>query len=165
MADGVHSGDLRFFLLPVPKGAEVYGQPDGTTLSLAAVAKGFDNAGETRRILRDYDFRSAAYRSYRAEDGSAEVTSRLIRFGSSVRAKWFVQGMSMGGTAFTVPGVDGARGFLFKPEEEGETGQLIGHFHQGDVEVEITVAVKGNPDKALLADLMKRQQKRLSTGR
>ncbi|WP_055588716.1 hypothetical protein [Peterkaempfera griseoplana] len=160
-----HTGDLRFFLLPVPGDAEVYGQADGTKLSLTAVAEGFGNAAQTKGILRDYGFRSAAYRVYRTADGSAEVSTRLIRFGSANKASWFVQGMSLHGTAFSVPGLPGARGFVVKPKQEGETGTLIGLFHQGDVEVEITVQVKGTPDKSVLTGLLKRQQKRLRTGR
>ncbi|MFJ6212068.1 hypothetical protein ACIQGZ_01810 [Streptomyces sp. NPDC092296] len=159
-----HTGDLRFFLLPVPEDAEVYGDPAGTRMSLETVAKGFGNTSETKRILDDYDFHSAAYRTYRTQDGSAEVTSRLIRFGNATKANWFVTGMSMHGTPFSVPGVDGARGFLFKPEQPGGTGSLIGLFHQGDVEVEISVDVKGVPDKSVLTGLIKRQQQRLRTG-
>lgn len=165
VAGDAHLGDLRFFLLPLPRGAEVYGNPDGTALTLSQVAAGFGNAAQTKGILRDYGFRSAAYRTYRTADGNAEVTSRLLRLGNAHKAGWFVQGMSMRGTAFSVPGVAGARGFLIKPKEEGGTGTLVGLLHQGDVEVEITVEVKGTPRTSLLTDLVRRQQARLRTGR
>ena len=165
VSGGAHTGDLRFFLSPMPEGAEVYGEADGTALSLTQVAGDFSNSRETKQVMRDYGFRAAAYRTYRTEDGKAEVTTRLIRFGSADKARWFAEGMSMNGTAFTVPGVAGARGFLIKPEYKGGTGSLIGLSHQGDVEVEISVDVKGNPHKAMLTELMKQQHKRLRTGR
>ena len=165
VSNGNHTGDLRFFLLSTPGDAEVYGDADGTALSLAQLAKGFGNPAETKGILRDYGFRSAAYRTYRTKDGAAEVTIRLIRFGSADKARWFAEGMSMGGTAFAVPEVSGARGFLVEPDYKGGTGSLIGLFHQGDVEVQIAVDVKGSPHKATLTKLMKQQYKRLRTGR
>ncbi|MFF4650318.1 hypothetical protein [Streptomyces sp. NPDC001380] len=164
-----HTGDLRFFLLPVPGDAEVYGAADGTRLSLSAVAASFGNTASTRRILGDYGFRSAAYRTYRTADGKAEVTVRLIRFGSTAKADWFVRGISMRGTSLPVSAGGGSRAFLVKPREEGGTGSLVGLLHQGDVEAEITVQVKGDPggapNRALLNGLMRRQYQRLRTGR
>jgi hypothetical protein len=41
---------------------------------------------------------------------------------------------------------------------------MIGVSSTGDVEYEIRVYVKGTPDKALLADAMKRQRDRLGSG-
>ncbi|MFF7637305.1 hypothetical protein ACFZB9_29760 [Kitasatospora sp. NPDC008050] len=160
-----HGGDLRFFLLPIPDGGESYGSPDGVAVSMDDLAKEYANAAGLKAVLDSYGYQEAVYRDYRTADGKAEVTARLMRFSSADNAKAFLQGASYGdGQATGVDGDSEARGFVFKPEQQAYTGGLVGVSCVGDVEYEVKVSVKGDPDKALLADVMKRQRDRLVTG-
>ena len=84
--DGVHSGDLRFFLLPAPKDADVYGDPAGSPLTSDDIASGAADPAASRRALTTYGFRGGAHRTYLTADGEAEVTIRLARFASPAKA-------------------------------------------------------------------------------
>ncbi|MEV7178810.1 hypothetical protein [Kitasatospora sp. NPDC093679] len=161
-----HGGDIRYFLLPLPAGAESYGAPDGTTLSTDDVAGQFGNASEMPEILRSYGYKDdAADRRYRTADGTQEVYVRLLRFKSRQMAKEFADGLSFKhGDTFDIAGDDNAKGIMLKPEQEAWTGKMVGVSFSGDVQYEITVYVKGTPDRALLVDAMKRQRERLATG-
>lgn|GEM_PF-2150189 len=161
-----HTGDLRYFLLPVPSDAQAEGDINGTTMSLTDVAGELSNASESKTILRQYGFHSGAYRSYRLDDGSLEVTVRLIRFGSSADAGYWVSGLSFGkGKSFTPSGVSNAKAVAFDPGDDYGTGSLEGVSHVGDVEYEVDVAGQGKLSHSLLAPLMLREEKRLRTGR
>ncbi|GJF29354.1 hypothetical protein KNE206_20540 [Kitasatospora sp. NE20-6] len=161
-----HGGDIRFFLLPMPGGAEPYGSADGTKLSTDDVADEFGNSDEMPEILRSYGYKNdAAERRYRTADGSQEVHVRLLRFSSRSNAQEFASGMTFGsGDSFRIAGDGNARGVMLKPEQEAWTGEMIGVSFSGDIEYEVTVLVKGTPDKALLVDAMKRQRERLASG-
>jgi hypothetical protein len=166
VSDGVHGGDLRYFLLPMPAGAESYGSADGTTLSTKDVADEFGNADEMPSILRSYGYRDdAAERRYRTADGTSEVHVRLLRFKSRQMAKAFADGSKYSsGHPFDIDGDSGAQGYMMKPEQEAWTGEMVGISFSGDIEYEVTVDVKGTPDKALLVDAMRRQRERLASG-
>ncbi|MER8183402.1 hypothetical protein [Kitasatospora sp. NPDC094015] len=161
-----HGGDLRFFLIPMPDGAESYGSSDGVQLSTDEVSKEFGNADEMPRILKSYGYQDdAAERRYRTADGKQEVEVRMMRFKNRDMAKEFAKGMTFDtGDTFDVDGDGAARGIMMKPEQEAWTGQMLGVSFVGDVEYEVTVYVKGTPDKALLADAMRRQRERLGSG-
>jgi hypothetical protein len=161
-----HGGDIRFFLVPMPAGSESYGSADGTTLSTKDVCAEFSNASEMPDVLNSYGFRDdAAERRYRTADGQQEVLSRLLRFKSRQMAKEFADGMSFkSGDAFDIDGDDGAKGIMMKPEQEAWTGKMVGISYVGDIEYQVTVYVKGTPDKALLMDAMKRQRDQLANG-
>ncbi|PBC78498.1 hypothetical protein BX265_3270 [Streptomyces sp. TLI_235] len=161
-----HGGDIRYFLLPMPARAESYGSSDGTELSTGDVAQQFGNASEMPEILRSYGYRDdAAERRYRTADGTQEVYVRLLRFKSRQMAEEFADGLSFKrGDTFDIAGDGNARGIMLKPEQEAWTGKMVGVSFSGDIEYEVTVYVKGTPDKALLVDAMKRQRERLATG-
>ncbi|MGF1431433.1 hypothetical protein [Kitasatospora sp. LaBMicrA B282] len=160
-----HGGDLRFFLLPVPAGAQPYGDQDGTALTVADLAKNYRTPADTQQVLTSYGYQEAAYRRYRSGDGQSEVEAQLMRFSSGDDAKAFAQGAGYAqGTPVPVAGDDAAKGFLFKPDQQAFTGELVGVSRVGDVEYEVRVYVKGAPDQALLADAMQRQHDRLGTG-
>ncbi|MFJ8040253.1 hypothetical protein ACIRBX_07045 [Kitasatospora sp. NPDC096147] len=161
-----HGGDLRFFLLPMPEGAESYGPADGVKLSKDEVAEQFSNAAEMGEVLDSYGYRNdAAFRRYRTADGQQEVDVRLLRFKSRQMAKEFAGGMETDrGESFAIDGDPDGRGIMLKPEQEAWTGEMLGISSVGDVEYEVTVYVKGTPDKAALQDAMKRQRERLSSG-
>lgn len=160
-----HGGDLRYFLLPLPDGAEPYGAPDGSTMSTDDLAKDYSDAGGLASVLDSYGFQEAVTRRYRTADGKTDVRSRLMRFSSDGNAQAFLQGATFSNTTpVDVAGDGAARGFVTKPAQPGYTGHLIGVSSVGDVEYEVTVYVKGDPDPSLLTDVMKRQHDRLTSG-
>ncbi|MDH6577450.1 hypothetical protein [Kitasatospora sp. MAP5-34] len=161
-----HGGDIRYFLLPIPAGGESYGSTDGVTLTSKEVASEFGNADDMGHVLDSYGYQDdAAVRHYRSADGQQEVTSRLLRFKSARMAKEFAKGMSFkSGDSFDIDGDSAAQGIVVKPDQDGWLGELIGVSSVGDVEYQVTVLVKGNADKALLMDAMKRQRDQLANG-
>ncbi|WP_344461262.1 hypothetical protein [Kitasatospora kazusensis] len=161
-----HGGDIRYFLLPIPAGGESYGSPDGVTLSTDDVTADFKNASDMGHILDSYGYQNdAASRHYRSADGQQDVTARLLRFKSGRMAKEFAKGMSFkSGDSFDIDGDGDAQGIMVKPDSDGWLGEMIGVSYVGDIEYEVRVLVKGNPDKALLNDAMKRQRERLANG-
>ena len=162
---GTHGGDLRYFFLPVPENAESYGSADGYQLSDAAIVEGYAQK-DIMSVLDSYGFKESVERTYRTADGKADVNIRLTRFSSTSNASEFISGSSYSKAdeSFDIGGVQGARGFLFKPKQKAFTGEMIGIASKGDVEIEIEIEVKGDLDKALLADVMRRQSDRLSSG-
>ncbi|TQF04143.1 hypothetical protein E6W39_20315 [Kitasatospora acidiphila] len=162
---GTHGGDLRYFLLPVPDGAEPYGSPDGTALTVDDLAAQYAQSTGIKSVLDSYGYQEAVSRRYRTADGKAEVESRLMRFATQGNAQGFANGASFAnGSPIDVPGDSTAKGYVFKPDQQAFTGRLVGVSTVGDVEYEVTVDVKGDPDQGLLADAMKRQRDRLSHG-
>jgi hypothetical protein len=160
-----HSGDLRFFLLPVPSDAEAYGNADGDKMSVADIAKTLGNPTTSKQILNQYGCTGGAYRSYRSNDGTVTVDTQLMHFDSSGHAGDWVSGLTFGkGKEFSVSGIDNGRGIAFDPTTDGGDGELLGISHVGDVEYEITVSGTGKLAHSLLTPLMKLEEQRLSTG-
>lgn len=160
-----HGGDLRFFLLPMPAGAESYGSADGVEVGRDEVKKDFESDSAGEESLNYLGFKEGATRRYRTADGQQEVEVRMLRFKSAADARRFADGMSFkDAQEFDIDGDSKGKGILLKPKQEAWTGRLVGISSLGDVEYEITVLVKGTPDKAPLQDAMKRQRERLNSG-
>lgn len=160
-----HSGDLRFFLLPVPGDAEAYGNADGDTMTIADIAKTLGNPTTSKKILNEYGCSGGAYRSYRSNDGTVTVDTQLLHFDGSGHASDWASGLTFGkGKEFSVSGIDNGRGIAFDPTSDSGDGELLGISHVGDVEYEITVSGTGKLAHSLLTPLMKREEQRLSTG-
>ncbi|WP_371480253.1 hypothetical protein [Kitasatospora sp. NBC_00315] len=160
-----HGGDLRYFFAPIPDNGESFGSADGVKMSDDELSAEYGGQKDIMSILNSYGYKEAAERTYRTADGKANVRIRLMRFSSASHASDFVKNATYSeGDAFDVDGVSGARGFMFKPEQKAYTGEMIGIASKGDVEFEIEIQVKGDPDKAVLADVMRRQRDRLSSG-
>ncbi|MFF1870694.1 hypothetical protein [Kitasatospora herbaricolor] len=165
VSGSTHGGDLRYFFAPIPDGAESFGPADGFKMSDEELVAEYDGQKNIMSVLASYGYKESAERSYRTADGKANVRIRLMRFSSAGNASEFAKGASFSESeSIDVSGVPGARGFLFKPEQKAYTGAMVGIASKGDVEFEITVEVKGDPDKAALGDVMKRQLDRLSSG-
>lgn len=161
-----HSGDLRYFLLPVPDDAQAEGDINGTTMSLGDIANLMGNPSTSKSILNSYGFTHAAYRTYRTNDGTLTVTARLIQFDGPGHASDWVTGLSFSsGSDFTPDGVSNAKAVAHDPSSPEGVGLLEGISHVGDVEYEIDVEGTGKLDHSLLAPLMKREEQRLGTGR
>ncbi|MFJ1795707.1 hypothetical protein [Kitasatospora griseola] len=164
VSGGKHSGDLRYFLLPVPDNADPYGSPDGAMLSTDDLQAQYNDSVDIKEVLDSWGFKDAAGRTYRLRDGKTEVRSELKRFSRTDRAQGFADHTSYSSDSFDIDGVSNAKGYIFKPKQQAYTGALIGIGVVGDVVYEITVEVQGDPDKALLFDAMQRERDRLTNG-
>jgi len=164
VSGGKHSGDLRYFLLPVPDDADPYGSPDGAMMSTDDLQAQYSDSVDIKEVLDSWGFKDAAGRTYRLRDGKTEVRSELKRFGRTDRAQGFADHSGYGDNSFDIDGVANAKGYIFKPKQQAYTGALIGIGVVGDVVYEVTVEVQGDPDKALLFDAMKRERDRLTNG-
>ncbi|WP_123817797.1 hypothetical protein [Kitasatospora cineracea] len=164
VSGGKHSGDLRYFLLPVPDDADPYGSPDGAMMSMDDLQARYSKSVDLKGILDSWGFKDAATRTYRTRDGKTEVRTDLRRFGRTDRAQGFADNTSFDRSSFAIDGVPNAKGYVFKPEQQAYTGELVGIGVVGDVVYEVTVEVQGDPDKALLSDAMKRARDHLADG-
>ncbi|MFJ5882971.1 hypothetical protein [Kitasatospora cineracea] len=164
VSGGKHSGDLRYFLLPVPDDADPYGSPDGAMMSMDDLQARYSKSVDLKGILDSWGFKDAATRTYRTRDGKTEVRTDLRRFGRTDRAQGFADNTSFDRSSFGIDGVPNAKGYVFKPEQQAYTGELVGIGVVGDVVYEVTVEVQGDPDKALLVDAMKRARDHLANG-
>ncbi|MFB6891847.1 hypothetical protein ACFCX4_21365 [Kitasatospora sp. NPDC056327] len=165
VSGGRHDGDLRFFLLPIPEGGESYGPAEGMPVTDEELAGRITDGAEVITALRALGFKDAATRTYRTKDGKAEVTVTLMRFATAARAGEFARSYTMDLPPVEISGDPAARGYLRKPEQKAYTGSMSGISSQGDVQYVVDVDVKGDPDKALLNELMKRQRDWLTSGR
>ncbi|MEY9870753.1 hypothetical protein ABH931_000207 [Streptacidiphilus sp. MAP12-33] len=165
VSGNIHSGDLRFFLLPVPDGDQVDGDPNGVSQSLGDIAKEMNNPSTSRGILNQLGCQGGAYRSFVTNDGVWTVTVHLIHFDGAGHAADWVSGLSFAhGHSFTVSGISDALGESVAPGDNNGQGLLIGVSHVGDVEYEVDVTGAGSPSRSLLTQLMQRQEKRLTSG-
>ncbi|WP_370082638.1 hypothetical protein [Streptacidiphilus sp. MAP12-16] len=161
-----HSGDLRFFLLPVPADAEAYGDTDGQKLSVDDISKMMSNPSTSKGILNQFGCSGGATRTYRTNDGALTVRTELIHFDGPGHAGDWVSGLSFNkGNSFNVSGITNAQGQAYDPTTSDGIGSLVGVSHVGDVEYEIEVTGTGKLPHSLLTPLMQREEQRLSTGR
>ncbi|MFE6751129.1 hypothetical protein ACFVGM_35150 [Kitasatospora purpeofusca] len=165
VSGGRHEGDLRYFLLPIPAGGESYGPADGKPMGDEDLSAIYEDGLDIMRILRSYNYKDGATRTYRTADGKAEVTVTLLRFRSAADASDYAKNHTVDGDPVEIAGDPAAHGFVRKPKEQAYTGSTSGISVQGDVEYKVDVDVKGTPDKALLNDVMKRQRDWLTSGR
>lgn len=166
VSNGVHSGDLRYFLLPVPSDASVVGPPEGSTLSAAQVASVYRDGSVVLNDLKELGFKGGASRNYQTGDAKYHVDVQLLHFGSSSAARtWVVGDQTMPGwKKFAIAGHP-----EIKADEvpikgvSGEAGlRAIGY--RGDVVY--VVAVIGEPpvDHEVLIDRVRKQIARLDAG-
>lgn len=90
VSNGVHSGDLRYFLLPAPDGpSSVQGDPDGTTESRDQIVENYGGSSSVRSLLSEFGFKAACTRTYQDSTMGANVAIDLIRFAdASGSAAW-----------------------------------------------------------------------------
>ncbi|MEV6009828.1 hypothetical protein AB0M29_23815 [Streptomyces sp. NPDC051976] len=162
--DGVHSGDLRFFLLPAPKDADVYGDPAGSPLTRDDIASGAADPAASRRALTTYGFRGGAYRTYLTAGGEAEVTIRLARFGSPAKAAAYYASHYYEGKKISLTGGYPARAYHLASGSAESTDTVLAVSYQGDVHLTLTVTGSGTPSRALLQRLLDAEHRRLTTG-
>lgn len=164
VSHGVHSGDLRYFLLTPPKGAETYGDENGTALNADDIAAGGRDEAATTRVLKRYVYRSGAYRTYLTADGESEVTVRLARFSDAGNAAAYYNAFTYEGRRFTMTGGHPSRGYDLASGSDESTDALLAVSYQGDVHITITVTGGHTPDRTLLQSLLDQQYQRLAKG-
>ncbi len=165
-SDLLHSGDLRFFLLPVPSDAGVIGAADGKPLTKDDVAKEYLNSADVLKSLNALGFKDGAYRDYQTGDAKYHVVVRLLHFGSAQSAKLWFQGDKPDplAKAFPVNGFPDAKGYYLAPLRHGDLANLRGLYYTGDVVFEIFVIGQDPIDKNVLAGRIHKQVDRLTTG-
>jgi hypothetical protein len=161
---GVHSGDLRFFLLPAPTDADVYGDPDGSPYTAEDAAAGAANPSDAKAALKTYGFRSGAYRTYLTGDGVYEVTARLLRFGSAGQATAYYAQHTYDGGAIALDDTYPARAYRLTSDSAESTNAAVAVSHQGDVHITLTLTGSRSPSGALIQRLLDSQYQRLKTG-
>ncbi len=167
VSNGVHSGDIRYFLLPVPSDASAVGTPDGDTLTAAAAAAPYANSSEVLKLLGQAGFKGGATRSYQTGDAKYHVTVRLLHFGSaSVARAWADADKEMPGwSAFGIPGYPDEKAYDIPLDASLGEARLRAVGFRGDVFFEVDVFGQPPVDHAVLIDRVRKQIARLDSGR
>lgn len=163
VSNGVHTGDLRYFLLPAPQGpSSVQGAPDGTAETIADVVTAY-GGGSTKQNLTQLHFVGAVTRTYQDSDLGANVTVNLLQFDSHTDAAEWLSLLSKpaGVTAVTVPGETGSVNWF-----QAGSGNywLNGNFVEGDTFYSVAVYSVSQLGDDSLTNLMNSQYDRLANG-
>ena len=169
VSNGTHSGDLRYFLLPVPSdGSVVGGSPDGDPLTKQAVADQYSNSSEALKALQNLGFKDGATRRYQTGDAMYHVYVRLLHFGSTDGAKAWALGddPQPDGKAktFSVPGYPDVKAYEIPLDPAMGESRLTAVGSRGDVFFEIDLFGQPPVDHAVLIDRVRKQITRLDTG-
>jgi hypothetical protein len=159
---GIHTGDLRYFLLRPPADAEVYGDEDGTELTRSEVA---NDVASVKSALGTYGFRTGVSRTYLTADGGTQITAKLARFSSPANATAYYSRLYFGGTRITLGGSHPAKAYRLSSSSAESTGSVIVVSHQGDVHITLSVTGAKTPGTGQLRRLLDQQYERLATGR
>lgn len=163
-SSGIHSGDLRYFLLPPPDGpSSVQGDPDGTTESLNDIVARYGGGSSVRSLLHEYGFKAACDRVYQDSTMGANVSIELLRFsGSSGSSQWLSGYKAVNGAErISVPGVSGAVGWSYQKDD---TYVLIGVYRDGDTFFEVSIYGEEPVFPTDLAQVIKSEHARLANG-
>ncbi|WP_370383215.1 hypothetical protein [Catenulispora sp. GAS73] len=163
----MHSGDIRYFLLPVPSDASAVGTPDGDALTAAAAAAPYSNSSEVLKLLGQVGFKGGATRAYQTGDAKYHVTVRLLRFGSAdVARAWANADKEMPGwSSFSIPGYPDEKAYDIPLDASLGEARLRAVGFRGDVFFEVNVYGQPPVDHAVLIDRVRKQIDRLDTGR
>ena len=166
VSSGVHSGDLRFFLLPPPQGpSSVQGNPDGTTETLSdVVTNDYGGTSSVKTYLQQDGFKTACDRVYQDSTIGANVQIDLIRFGSSSESSAWLSGASFNGGGYqsiSVPGESGASGYSY-----AKSGNyvLIGFYRDGDTFFEVDIFGTQQISSQALGQVVSAEHSRLANG-
>ncbi|WNI17013.1 hypothetical protein [Actinacidiphila sp. ITFR-21] len=162
---GVHSGDLRYFLLPPPADADVTGDRAGSPLTADDIAATAPDDSAARGELRTYGFRAGAYRTYSTADGIFEVTVKLIRLGTPADAAAYYAAHSYEGAAIPLATDFPARAYDLASGSAESTDTVLAVSYQGDTQIILTVTGGGSRSRAQLPSLLAAQHRRLESGR
>lgn len=166
VSDGVHHGDLRYFLVPAPQGpSSVQGDPDGDTETLNQVAQDFYGGSSTvEGYLRKGGFKAACTRTYQDSSMGANVTVELIQFDSSSEAADWTAGFTYNGSGtkkISVPGESAAEGWSFS--SDGGSG-VLGVYREGDTFFQVQIYGAASIPASDLGKLISAEHSRLAKG-
>ena len=166
VSDGVHSGDIRFFLLPVPSDASVVGTADGDKLDADTVASAYTNSSEALTALKELHFKDGATRRYQTGDAEYHVQVMLLHFGSAGYARDWAAGDKPVGDAkpFSIPGYPDEKAYDMPLDPSLGEARLRAVGVRGDVFFEVDVYGQPPVDHQVLIDRVRKQIARLDTG-
>jgi hypothetical protein len=167
VANGLHSGDIRYFLLPVPADGSVIGTPDGDTLTAAQVSQLYSNSADVLKSLQRLNYKDGATRRYQTADGKYHVWSRILHFAAADAAQAWALGdkPKPEWTEFAIPGYPDEKGYDIS-SVDATTGEarLRAVGFRGDVFFEVDVFGEPPVDHTVLVDRVRKQIARLDTG-
>ena len=165
VSSGIHSGDLRYFLLPPPQGASsVQGNADGNTDTLDEAVTAYGGTSDQRSILQQAGFKTAADRTYQDTTMGANVRILLIQFHSSSESQQWLDGISFSGSGYAsipVHGVSGALGWSYAKDNYYE---LVGLYREGDTYFEVHLYGQQLIPASDLGQVVSAQHSRLANG-
>lgn len=164
VSNGVHSGDLRYFLLPAPGGAStVQGDPDGTDESLSDVVTAWGGGSQVKTVLQQLGFKRGATRTYQDSSLGANVVIELLQFDSGGDASQWAQswGAPSDAKSFSIPGESSAVAWA-----GGSSGAFYvrGIYSEGDTAYQVTVYSDQTVQHGSLIGLMGSEHDRLAHG-
>lgn len=159
--DGAHSGDLRWFLLTPPEGAEIYGDEAGSAVTRDEIGVSDD----IKQALSRYGFKKGAQRTYLTADGDYEISVELLRFGSASGASGYYEAFYLNSPTLAIGSTHPAKAYRLSSGSAESTDAVVALSHQGDVHISITVTGEKLPGRDLLKRLLDQQYQRLATGR
>jgi hypothetical protein len=165
VSDGIHSGDLRFFLLPPPQGpSSVQGDPDGTSESIDDVLATYSDSSQVRTYLEQAGFKTAATRTYQDSTMGANVTVQLLQFDSSTGSENWLSTFEFSGDGYqsiSVPGESGAEGWSYAKDG---TYELVGAYREGDTFMQVTIYGAQSVPAQDLGQVISAEHSRLANG-
>jgi hypothetical protein len=164
VSGGIHSGDLRYFLLPPQGTSSVQGNADGNTDTLDEAVTAYGGSSGQRSILEQAGFKTAADRTYQDTTMSANVRILLIQFDSSSESQQWLDGISLSGSGYAsipVPGVSGALGWSYAKDNYYE---LVGLYREGDTYFEVHLYGQQLIPASDLGQVVSAEHSRLANG-
>jgi hypothetical protein len=165
VSGGVHSGDLRYFLLPPPQGASsVQGNPDGDTDTIDQAIAAYGGDSSQQSILQQAGFKAACQRVYQDTSMGANVQIELIQFDSSGEASQWLSNFRLSGDDYAsipVPGESGASGWSYAKNNYYD---LVGIYREGDTFFEVHLYGQQLIPASDLGQVVSAEHSRLANG-
>ena len=165
VSDGVHSGDLRYFLIPPPQGpSSVQGDPDGNTETLDEAVTYYGGQSGQDSVLQQAGFNTGCDRTYQDSTMGANVSIQLIQFNSKDDAEQWAQGVSLNGADFAsipVPGETNAKGWSYAKDG---SYTLIGMYYKGDTFFQVNIFATQSIPATALGQTVYAEYSRLANG-
>jgi hypothetical protein len=160
-----HSGDLRRFLIPLPKGADSVKHPLGSKNSFTAVqeSKDWDDSDGRVSMLSVHGFDAGAVRQWESINSLNEV--ELFRFDNANGALLFMDGDVSGGTDYfdnpatqvSVKNVPGGVLFYTKKKDKDRNTHAFASANCGDVTIEIWIDTYGTISVDYVSIMLRKQ--------
>jgi hypothetical protein len=165
VSDGVHSGDLRYFLLPPPQGqSSVQGDPNGNTETLDEAVAAYDGDASQASELQQAGFKTGCDRTYQDSTIGANVSVQLIQFDSTGDAEQWTESFGLSGAGFAsipVPGESDAKGWSYAKDGNYT---LVGLYREGDTFFEVQIYATQAIPAADLGQIVSAEHTRLADG-